>query len=150
MSVLSPALLAKFLIDGAATVAALVKEGRFDKSMFWVGMKGAGKYIKAIAEGDVCSEDDWLDRLSRHCATCESVQPDPADPSKRVGYCGEPLKDHTHDHSPPTCGCLVAGKCRVASERCPQRKWHAVPRVNLTVDRNAIEDRRPAWKGGTP
>lgn len=128
---LSPRAIAEFLLQGIADVAVMVKEGRFDVSMFWVGLEGAGTYLEAIASGDVASEADWLERL-KTCGKCPSATPIPADPSKRIGYCGKPL-DPDMAAAAPTCGCLLAGKCRVASQSCPQRKWGPVDRVDLTI-----------------
>ena len=133
---LSPRVIAEFLIQGLSDVATLVKEGRFDMSMFWVGLAGAEKYIEAIAAGWEASEEVWLKRLTI-CGKCSSVTPVPSDPSKRVGYCGKAL-DPDMAADPPTCGCLVSGKARVSSEYCPQGKWGPCVPVGLTV---SVSDR---------
>ena len=86
------------------------------------GMRGAEKFAAAIASGDVASMALVQARMDI-CREC------PHKTNRRLplmqtesSWCGQPLEDHM-DELRPTCGCLIAGKVRVESERCPQDKW---------------------------
>lgn len=104
--------------------------GELGPAVLWTAMKGGWKYAKAVADGDLASEDEALRRMSicrscpdRHVRTVTLNQG-----AVRAWYCGKPLTE-----SKTTCGCLVAitvhgvdspgGKSVVGSEACPQKKW---------------------------
>lgn len=86
------------------------------------GVYGAGKYITALASGDL-AEDGIVEMRRAVCKRC----PSRVTKSAMLGvaasdWCGEPIHDGLDD-APPTCGCLLSGKTAVASERCPQGRW---------------------------
>jgi len=83
------------------------------------GVRGATKYAKAIARGDFVDVKEFVHRREV-CQSCVSLTIE-----GKSSWCGEPFVDNTNheDLSKRTCGCNLAGKLRVASERCPQGKW---------------------------
>ncbi len=102
----------------------------------WEAIKGAGKYTKAIASGDIATNDEAEARL-RTCAMCPSLKRYKQPGGFRTLWCGEPLVPVPKE----ACGCLIgagadvsspiavtingaeyepAGKLSVASERCPR------------------------------
>jgi len=112
------------IATGAATVAALAAAGNLDRASAWVGLKGAERYVRAVAGGDVAGPALRARRLAT-CAGCPAATP-AAGGRILAGYCGEPLVDLTHAGVPVTertCGCLLPAKASVASERCPRGRW---------------------------
>ena len=107
---------------------------------FWYALKGAAKYVTAIATGAVAPEAVQADRAER-CAACEERSRYSA-LGQFVWTCGPAGVDRLASPTNPTCGCLVysrpknqvaltaAGKTVVASERCPQGKWSTTARLN--------------------
>lgn len=119
------------LIDAAMLgrdrLIELAKRDLLDRSVLWMALKGASRYIGAVVANDVASDNDATMRAMT-CATCPEL--DRAKTSRdgvSAGYCG------TGEVPGKTCGCLVtitigistraAGKTIVESERCPQGKW---------------------------
>lgn len=82
------------------------------------GMRGGEKFAAALLRGDVAGGETMAARraVCRGCKTRRTV--------KLLGmlgasdWCGEPLVE-----TPTACGCLLAGKTAVGSEKCPQGKW---------------------------
>lgn len=136
---LTPALLASL---AKAELVRMAREGELGPARVWVAMKGASKYLAAVAAGDVAGED----RQGRRLATCRGC------PWRTVRavtlptltvdvwHCGEPFVEHLGPEVFPgsrVCGCLVgisvhgemvdraAGKVVVGSESCPQGRWGA-------------------------
>jgi hypothetical protein len=85
-------------------------------------VKGGAKFAAAILTGDVA--DDQLAGLRREsCLACPSrVRITVGGASAESDWCGDPFAERL-DEPQPTCGCLLAGKVRVASEKCPQGRW---------------------------
>lgn len=118
---------------GTDTLVGMATNRQLRPEHLWVARRGAAKYRKAIANGDVAEPDQAAERASQ-CALCTSMRlVNPTmildDPSM---YCGAPFEERLGDN-PPTCGCLVGvsvqgkplpgGKALVASEQCPQGRW---------------------------
>ncbi len=115
-----------------ADLAALARNGDLSASQAWTAVKGAARYVAAVASGDVVTTTEAIGRLAR-CQRCEAFteRPDPVrltidgTPTElHAYYCGEPFKE-----SARTCGCLLAvgqspaGKMLVGSEQCPRGEW---------------------------
>lgn len=83
-----------------------------------VGVHGATKFLSAVMSGDRSSNEEVAARREV-CKMCpyrvRKVAPGAVAESD---WCGEPLVVTAN-----TCGCLVAGKTLVASEKCPSGKW---------------------------
>lgn len=110
----------------AAEQVRMARAGELRWSQVWVAMKGAGKYLKAIASGDirgqleahlfagVCSNCPWARKYS---SAIDGVD---------LFFCGPRFEERGH-----TCGCMVgvmqagneklmpAGAAWVASHACP-------------------------------
>lgn len=117
--------IAKLALRGSLDARTLVREGRMDRAMAWTALEGARRYLEAIAEGDV-ADDAEIERRLEVCRACDAPTPLPSVPGARIGYCGPAFVDLTHDRVPVesrTCGCLLAGKAAVRSERCPRGRW---------------------------
>jgi hypothetical protein len=108
--------------------------GELTAENIWMAVKGATKYRKAMAKGDVA--DRGLAMKCKICCGCPSIAFRDTGVERDggvvlAGSCGPILEEHGGDK--PTCGCLVsvkingadmpAGKTRVRSEVCPQGKW---------------------------
>lgn len=87
----------------------------------WTALRGAKKYVDAIARGDIALPQVTAARLAV-CGQCPHATRHPLYPNLRLGYCG-PAFDDRMAETPPTCGCLIAGKARVGGENCPQNRW---------------------------
>lgn len=127
--------LAKLAVD---QVAELVKSGEVRGPSMWAGFRGAAKYLKAVAKGDIASDSDQAGRADI-CRGCKHATPRLVFVrGKPVAtfYCGTPAwYADEWDNQQGTCGCLVgisvdgeplqhaAGKAVVDSERCPLGKW---------------------------
>jgi len=86
------------------------------------GMRGAEKFVTAIASGDVAPPELVAARIEVCRACPHKVERKLPLMVAESSWCGPPLEEHM-DELRPTCGCLLAGKVRVESERCPQDKW---------------------------
>jgi len=111
--------IAKLLASGGATFVQLAVRGKLTPSMAWMGMRGAGPYLAAIAAGDLAEADVAGERLAT-CRGCSAWTPDESDPE--VGWCGPPF-EAAHLSGGPTCGCLLEAKASVASSTCPRGLW---------------------------
>ena len=123
-----------FALAGVHTLARLVLEGRIERRHWWVALRGAERWVRAIAAGDVADDAAARSRVAV-CDRCEACTREGLDalavPVTKM-YCGPALEDRT-GKAEPTCGCLVgltvegvadpAGKTMVRSERCPRGKW---------------------------
>lgn len=81
----------------------------------WVGLKGAGKFAKAIAEGDLAGEAESLARISGcgvggGCLDCPALQVREGTLTGRItAWCGDPLVERLDGpKGERTCGCIVA------------------------------------------
>ena len=124
----------QLLAGGIDRVVTLAKADQLEARYLWVAVKGAWKYARAVASGDVAGEDDARARV-RSCDACSAAdRVKTGKPGVVAVYCGrgELAADG------PTCGCLVgisiggmplgaAGKTQVASESCPRGRWVAIP-----------------------
>ena len=141
--------LAKIMQMAEAEYLRLVREGRVGLRDAWMAALGAGKYVAAIALGDVAS-DFVIDHRRAICRVCDSRRHEQAAEDDAVSdWCGDPLKSQLTAVL-PTCGCLIAGKTAVASEECPQEKWRKVRPAEVTISapRAAGRGRGPASAGG--
>ena len=90
--------------------------------MVWTTVKGAAKFAKAVATGDKADNMEIMRRraVCRECPSRVTKMHPRGVPGidTESDWCGEPLKE-----TQTTCGCLLAGKTAVGSERCPQGKW---------------------------
>ncbi|MBS0187282.1 MAG: hypothetical protein JSS51_04390 [Planctomycetes bacterium] len=104
----------------------------------WQAIKGASKYAKSIATGDVASDEEQRRRLEV-CGQCKTRQRRRKHSGYRTLWCGEPFVPEPGVN----CGCLLAathenaavrvtvdgqelepaGKLVVGSERCPAGRW---------------------------
>lgn len=125
-------------------------KGELQAGDLWTAVKGAEKYRRALATGDIAPPNEAASRADI-CANCPSRKLHRIDAiDSDTGYCGEPFRDQTQSR-PPTCGCMVtltvggkltaAGKVTVASESCPQGRWLAVSRQ--TPD-DSVGEEKPA------
>lgn len=90
----------------------------------WTAVRGAARFVAALALGDVADPSRAETRASscRECPLREdrTVTGTPVS----VSFCGRPFVE-----APGTCGCLVlfagrpAGKIMVRSEACPSGRW---------------------------
>lgn len=124
--------LAKIALRSAEDYLALVKAGRVARLDGWMASYGARKYAAAIASGDIAHETHIRMRRGT-CRACPSMWVGIAkEDTEESSWCGRP-EPGGMNAALPTCGCFIAGKTAVASEECPQGKWKAVKRVELTV-----------------
>lgn len=105
---------------GGATFVALALDGKIGPMEAWIGMRGAGKYLDAVAAGDVATEDEVKRRLAV-CLACPARMAD-QDVPEAAGWCGPPFEAAELPDG-PTCGCLIDAKASVASEMCPRGRW---------------------------
>ena len=126
--------LSRLLEGGLERIVDLARSNQLERRFLWVALKGAWKYARSVALGDVAHPEEQLRRVMI-CAGCDAL--DRVQTSKNEitsGYCGRTITEGSN----PTCGCLVmmtvgltisaAGKTKVASECCPRDKWNAAPR----------------------
>ena len=143
-------------------VMDLLKAGLLNTSLRPMIARGAEKYLKAIAAGDVAGGFDVGVR-ELACARCSAraVATSPGGISGwKFEWCGVPLhelvsgeKAQGHERvlaevawrdvdwgkvEGPACGCLLELKRLVASEGCPRGEWGAVTPVRLTVGGEAV------------
>lgn len=122
----------QFVSLGIDAIVDLAMHDRLHSAHLWVALKGASRYVIALASGDVASEDEAIER-SVVCVLCPNRQTrETAKAGVVAGYCGKPLSPSVEKN---TCGCLVtitigtttrpAGKTLVDSEYCPQFRWNS-------------------------
>lgn len=112
------------LLTGAATFGGLLAKGEISPARAWVGMRGAARYMRAVAAGDVAEGGAVAERLAV-CRGCPGAVPD-ADLGDDAMWCGGPGAEVGPDGM-PTCGCLLPAKASVGSETCPRASWPSVP-----------------------
>ena len=118
--------LAQIASQGGVEFARLLADGKVGLRDMWMAAHGATRYAAAMAMGDIASDLD-IDIRRGCCRACPSMVVERSDNAEgESAWCGKPFKDYTTDAKRPTCGCLLAGKTAVASERCPQGRWGAV------------------------
>lgn len=128
----------RFVSMGVTALVDLAMRDRLDSSHLWVALKGASRYVLALASGDVASEAESQERATE-CALCPHRHTRQTAKSGVVaGYCGRPLEPSAEKN---TCGCLVtitigfatrpAGKTLVDSEYCPQFRWKSGHRGSI-------------------
>ena len=103
------------------------RSGQLGVRHLWVAMRGADKYRRAVAAGDI-TDDLTAELRAKVCLACQTTTATGPDHERRH-WCGEPFAEVPG----ASCGCLVAltvggeivpaAKTAVGSERCPQRKW---------------------------
>lgn len=102
---------------------AMLRAGMLNKADSWYMAKGAAKYVEAIASGDVAEEETIAERR-RICKACSSrITMRIRGADAESDWCGPAGVDALNIADKPTCGCLLAAKTAVGSERCPQSKW---------------------------
>lgn len=108
---------------GGHVIRQLRDEGKLKPEHFWVGLRGATKYARAVAAGDIALPQLVADRLDK-CAACPALVPENSLPYAHPGWCGPPLEEHLEGPvRERTCGCLLIGKAHVQREMCPRGKW---------------------------
>jgi len=110
------------VVQGTATLVQLAVRGQLRREHVWVGVKGAGLYAKAVANGDVADQPIVNVRLGPNgCGGCPSRTI-----TNEFGYeawwCGTPFVEGRDEHG-PTCGCMLQGKAAVGSEACLRGNW---------------------------
>lgn len=118
-------------------LAVMAIKGELSRAHLWTAFRGASRYIRALAAGDIASPSDAANRLSV-CLACphatRGLEKSVAEGPAQGVYCGQPLLEQLEDDNPtPTCGCPVAlsingvfepaAKVLVGSSRCPQGRW---------------------------
>ena len=131
------------LVVGTEELVQRALRGELTAGQLWTAIRGAERYRKAMAAGDVADEAEAL-RRALICAACPSRSSEEKQAVKATAhYCGEPFVARLSG-SEPTCGCLVgltvngetraAGKPYVRSEQCPQGKWSGQsPSISLSA-----------------
>lgn len=112
------------VLHGGAVLVQLAIQGKLRPSHLWVGVRGAGRYAKAVADGDVAHEKVVEQRLHGDggCLSCPAMTSTVEAGGYVAHWCGTPLTVATDDDG-GTCGCLCEAKACVASEACPRRRW---------------------------
>ena len=118
---------------GGQEVAARLRAGQLTRRQVWGGIRGAAKYLPAMAAGRIRDEAE-ADACGRCCSTCPSHTERPIllDGVAVVAiYCGTIGVEERGEK--PTCGCLTAitidgvvqgaGKACVEGMGCGQGKW---------------------------
>jgi hypothetical protein len=111
----------------------LALDGKLSPKDAWTALRGAEKYRRAVASGDIASDLVQAERASV-CWSCPSSTSRTATENMTAVHCGQAYRD-----TGKTCGCLVlvrvngqtlpAGKSVVASEQCPQKRWESSSRA---------------------
>lgn len=118
--------LAQIAARGGVEFATLLKDGKVGLRDMWMAAHGATRYAAAMATGDI-APDGEIEIRRACCRACPSMMVERSDNAEgESAWCGKPFKDNMDDPRRPTCGCLLAGKTAVASERCPQGRWGVV------------------------
>jgi hypothetical protein len=130
------------LVVGTEELVQRALRGELTAGQLWTALKGAERYRRAMADGDVAAEAEAL-RRARICAACPSRSSEEKRAVNATAhYCGEAFVARLSPPE-PTCGCLVgltvngettaAGKVYVLSEQCPQGKWRHSPSISLNA-----------------
>lgn len=106
--------------------------GTLDPRYAWYGLRGASRYVAAIARGDA-SAPALIDARLARCAQCPARTLSLDADGAMDAFCGPPMVDRSRE-AMPTCGCLLAGKAAVTSESCPRGHW-----ADLTIDGTSTE-----------
>lgn len=107
---------------GAQEIARRYAAGDLDPEARALAMKGAERYLAAIAAGDIAGDSE-VDSRRQACRKCKSRNDETAPGAEAPSsWCGPALKERL-DQQPPTCGCLLVCKTLVGSESCPQGRW---------------------------
>jgi len=116
---------ARTVTAGTATLVQLAVRGELRREHVWLGVRGAGRYARAVASGDVADDEGIDERLygQRGCKNCPA-RTITSEGGYVASWCGTPLVEGRDDLG-PTCGCLVEAKASVASEACPRGRWVA-------------------------
>lgn len=126
--------LARAAFKGGAEFLAEVRRqkaaGTWDPATKHYAAEGAGRFVRAIASGDLAPKEVVAARCAT-CSGCPTRVPHPTHPGTRLGTCGPPVKDRTKE-AMPSCGCGIEIHAMVASVACPQEKYPAVPRVGAS------------------
>lgn len=111
------------MLAGADVIRGLKAEGKLNASHYWVALKGARKYVAAVASGDIALPQVQDARLQK-CRGCDALTVVAIPMEAQPGFCGSPVEERmTGPVSQRFCGCLCVGKAAVASEKCPRGKW---------------------------
>lgn len=107
-------------LSGGLDIMAMARAGELTPRKAWVAMKGAEKYVRAVASGDVADSETITLRLAQ-CRVCPAASV----PGRvYLSYCGTPLDEKLDGPvQERTCGCVCAGKASVQSEKCPRGRW---------------------------
>lgn len=117
--------LAQIAARGGVEFAKLLAGGKVGLRDMWMAANGATRYAAAMASGDV-APDIEIEIRRACCRCCPSMVVARSDNAEgESAWCGKPFNDRLGEKL-PTCGCLLAGKTAVASERCPQGRWGSV------------------------
>ena len=111
------------MLAGSDVIRGLRAEGKLNASHFWVGLKGAKRYVAAVASGDIALPQVQDARLQK-CRECEALTVVAIPMEAQPGFCGSPVEERmTGPVQQRFCGCLVVAKAAVGSETCPRGKW---------------------------
>ncbi len=112
--------LASIITTKTLSIDTLRAMGQIRPDNAWVAAQGAARFLAALMKRGGLASIPTTERRLAICAGCQY--------RSTVGgndYCGEPFKETAN-----TCGCLLGGKARVASESCPSGKWPSVENDN--------------------
>jgi len=127
--------LAELVKLGSGALVDMALSGTIRPRHVWTAFKGAERYRRAMADGDVAVITHAEARVAK-CGECPRRTDHPKEGGSVAHYCGNPFEEL--DEGP--CGCLVgvtvdgamlpAAKTLVASETCPldPPQWLAGPR----------------------
>lgn len=162
MSVAQMMVVAKTALGQPWAVMDLLKAGLLEPALRPMIARGAEKYLKAIAAGDIAgSFDVGVRELACDRCSARVVATSPGGISGwKFQWCGVPLHELVSGEKArgnwrvaaevawreidwakvegPACGCLLELKRLVASEVCPRGEWGAVTPVRLTVGGEAV------------
>ena len=118
------------MIRGGMSAVTLASSGKLTRGMLWIGLAGAGRFIEAIAQGDVVDESVRESR-AKTCRQCLGRVP-VVDAGGRqrdeyLGWCGMPMVERLDVAVPErSCGCLLDGAVAVGSFACVRGKFAEV------------------------
>lgn len=112
------------VVRGTTTLVQLAMRGELRAEHVWVGVRGGGRYAKAVASGDVARDEVIEERLrgERGCLACPAVTQSVEAGGYVAHWCGRAFEERIDEHG-GTCGCLCEAKASVASEACPRGRW---------------------------